>query len=410
MSPAIDHVVIVGSSLAGLRAAETLRQEKFSGRITMVSDETEIPYDRPPLSKKVLAGEWEGDRIRLRKSEDLATLDAEWIRGDGAESLDLDRRAVTLRSGRVVEFGGLVVATGARVRRLSDQPDWRGVHTLRSLADSLGLRDELELGRRVVVIGAGFIGLEVAATARQRGCDVTVLEGAAAPMMRGLGAEMGTLVARVHERHGVVLRCGVKVERLVEGVPGTVGGVELGDGEVVPADVVVVGIGVVPATEWLVGSGLVLDDGIVCDATLNTGVRGVYAAGDVARWPHPLLGRTIRVEHWTNASEQGAAAARNLLAVDRGGEPRPYGEVPFFWSDQFTSRIQFLGRAEGDEDVEVVVGSVDEGSFVALYHREGRLRAALGVSRPKQLMPLRRLLADGASIDEARAFVADPTR
>lgn len=400
-----DHIVVVGSSLAGLRAAETLRQEKFLGRITMISNENETPYDRPPLSKKVLAGEWDGDRIRLRKPDDLASLDAEWIRGDAATALELGSGGVVLESGRSVEFDGLVIATGATVRRLPGQPEWSGVHTLRSLGDSLALRDELGVGRRVVVIGAGFIGLEVAATARQRGCEVTVLEGAPAPMMRGLGAHMGSLVAEVHRRHGVVLRCGVAVDRLVSDDERRVSGVALRDGEIVPADVVVVGIGVVPATDWLVGSGLTIDDGVVCDATLNAGRRGVYAAGDVARWPHPLLGRVVRVEHWTNASEQGAAAARNLLAVERGETPREYGEVPFFWSDQFTSRIQFLGRAEGGEEVEIVVGSPDEGSFVALYHEDGRLRGALGVSRPKQLMPFRKLLAERASIEDARRLV-----
>lgn len=402
MPEKFDHIVVVGSSLAGLRAAETLRQEKFLGRITMISNENETPYDRPPLSKKVLAGEWDGDRIRLRKPDDLASLDAEWIKGDAATALDLGSGGVVLESGRSVEFDGLVIATGATVRRLPGQPEWSGVHTLRSLGDSLALRDELRVGERVVVIGAGFIGLEVAATARQRGCEVTVLEGAPAPMMRGLGAHMGSLVAEVHRRHGVVLRCGVAVDRLVSDDERRVAGVALRDGEIVPADVVVVGIGVAPATDWLVGSGLTIDDGVVCDATLNAGRRGVYAAGDVARWPHPLLGRTVRVEHWTNASEQGAAAARNLLAVERGDTPREYGEVPFFWSDQFTSRIQFLGRAEGEEEVEIVVGSPEEGSFVALYHEGGRLRGALGVSRPKQLMPFRKLLAERASIDDAR--------
>jgi NADPH-dependent 2,4-dienoyl-CoA reductase/sulfur reductase-like enzyme len=198
----------------------------------------------------------------------------------------------------------------------------------------------------------------------------------------------------------------VKVARLVEREPGVVGGVELDDGSVIPADVVVVGIGVAPATEWLTDSGLVIRDGVVCDETLNAGIPGVYAAGDVARWPNQLLGEEVRVEHWTNASEQGAAAARNLLAVARGETPDPYAEVPFFWSDQFGVRIQFLGRAAGDEEIEIVVGSPEENSFVALYHRDGLFRAALGVSRPKQLMPFRKLLAERATWDQARELAA----
>jgi NADPH-dependent 2,4-dienoyl-CoA reductase/sulfur reductase-like enzyme len=400
------QIVIVGASLAGLRAAETLRQEKYTGRIVMVSNEAAQPYDRPPLSKKVLAGEWEPDRIRLRKPDDLASLDAEWILGDAAVRLDSVHRQVVLASGRVLDFDGLIVATGGRVRRLPDQPNWSGIHVLRSLDDSLALRSELVADRRVVVIGAGFIGLEVAATARGLGCEVAVLEGAEAPLMRGLGVAMGRLVAKIHPENGVDLRCGVKVARLVEREPGVVGGVELDDGSVVPADVVVVGIGVAPATEWLTDSGLVIRDGVVCDETLNAGLPGVYAAGDVARWPNQLLGEEVRVEHWTNASEQGAAAARNLLAVARGETPDPYAEVPFFWSDQFGVRIQFLGRAAGDEEIEIVVGSPEENSFVALYHRDGLFRAALGVSRPKQLMPFRKLLAERATWDQARELAA----
>ena len=401
-----QQIVIVGASLAGLRAAETLRQEKFTGRIALVSDESAQPYDRPPLSKKVLSGEWEPERIRLRKPEDLASLDAEWILGDRAERLDTTARRVSLASGRTIDYDGLIIATGGKVRRLPNQPDWLGIHTLRTLDDSLALRAELRAGRRVVVIGAGFIGLEVAATARTLGCEVAVLEGAEAPLMRGLGVAMGRLVANIHPENGVDLRCGVKVSRLVEGEPGRVGGVELDGGTVVPADVVVVGIGVAPATDWLADSGLSIRDGIVCDETLNAGAPGVYAAGDVARWPNSLLGEEVRVEHWTNASEQGAIAARNLLAVARGGEPKPYAEVPFFWSDQFGVRIQFLGRARGDEEIEIVTGSPDENSFVALYHRDGLLRAALGVSRPKQLMPFRKLLAERATWQQAQDLVA----
>lgn len=401
----LERVVIVGASLAGLRAAETLRQSGHTGSIVVVSDETEVPYDRPPLSKKVLSGEWEPERIRLRKPEIIEALDVEWILGDAAIALDTANRSVTLRSGRAVTFDGLVIATGGVVRRLPGQPDWAGVHSLRTLSDSLSLRDELVPGRRVVVIGAGFIGLEVAATARTRECEVTVLEGAPAPLIRGLGAEMGRLVARIHEQNGVSVRCGVQVDGFVEGDPGRVGAIRLVGGEIVPADVVVVGVGVSPATGWLESSGLELRDGVVCDENLRAAPR-VYAAGDVARWPHRVLGREVRVEHWTNASEQGAAAARNLLSESRGEVGTPYESVPFFWSDQFTSRIQFLGRAEGDETVDIVAGSPDENSFVALYHRGDEFRAVLGVSRPKQTMPFSKLLAEGATFERAMALVA----
>lgn len=410
MSFALERVVIVGASLAGLRAAETLRQQEFDGSIVVVSDESEVPYDRPPLSKKVLSGEWEPDRIRLRKPEILESLNVDWVLGDAATDLDATSKVVRLRSGRELSYDGLVIATGGVLRRLPGQPNWAGVHGLRTLADSLALRDELVSGRRVVVIGAGFIGLEVAATARTRGCEVTVLEGAPAPLIRGLGAEMGRLVTRIHEQNGVSVRCGVKVDGFVEGEPGTVAGIRLTDGEVVPADVVpadvvVVGVGVSPATEWLQSSGLELRDGVVCDENLRA-APGVYAAGDVARWPNRLLGREVRVEHWTNASEQGAMAARNLLAESRGEAGTPYESVPFFWSDQYTSRIQFLGRAEGDETVEIVAGSPEENSFVALYHRGDEFRAVLGVSRPKQTMPFGKLLAERATWQRALDLVA----
>lgn len=412
MTRGMDHIVVVGGSLAGLRACETLRQEGYAGRITLVGAEREVPYDRPPLSKKVLAGEWEPDRIRLRKADDLAALELDLRDGTAATALDTERRVLDLSTGDELGFDGLIIATGAAPRHLPGQPELDGVVTLRTLADSLSIRPRIADGTaRVVVIGAGFIGLEVAATARQLGCAVTVLEGAPAPMIRGLGAEMGTAVASVHARNGVDLCCGVQVAGL-DGNGARVTGVRLGDGSVVPADVVVVGIGVAPATQWLEGSGLTLRDGVVCDATLNVGVPGIYAAGDCARWPNAAFAghddEEMRVEHWTNAAEQGAAAAQNLLATARGDEPTPFESVPFFWSDQFDSRIQFIGRAHGGDDVHVFTGSTD-GKFAALYGWQGRLRGVLGVSSPKYVMPFRTLVAQKASWTEALAKAVELT-
>jgi NADPH-dependent 2,4-dienoyl-CoA reductase/sulfur reductase-like enzyme len=413
MLATMEHVVVVGASLAGLRACETLRSEGFTGVITLVGAEDEVPYDRPPLSKKLLAGEWDADRIRLRKPDDFAVLDLTWRLGVLATALDTGARRLTLADGSTIAYDGLVIATGAGVRRLPGQPDLDGVCELRTLDDALDLRARFGAGVRLVVIGAGFIGLEAAATAQTAGCTVTVLEGAPAPLMRGLGAEMGAAVASVHTRHGIDLRCGVQVAA-IEGDGTRVMGVRLTSGEttpgeVVPADVVLVGVGVSPATGWLEGSGLTLRDGVVCDDTLNAGVPGVYAAGDCARWPnHVFDGHDdveMRVEHWTNAAEQGAVAARNLLAVARGEAPTPYAAVPFFWSDQFESRIQFVGRAHGGDDVHVFAGSLD-GSFAALYGWQGRLRGVLGVSMPKMVMPFRSLIAAGASWDEALAKAA----
>ncbi len=404
MTEKLDRVAVVGASLAGLRACETLRMEGFTGTITLVGAETEQPYDRPPLSKKLLAGEWDGDRIRLRKPEAFDELNLDLRLGVRATALDPERRILGLADGTEVAYDGLVIATGAAPRRLPGQPVLDGICELRTLADALDLRSRfVEPSTRVTVIGAGFIGLEVAATARHAGCVVTVLEGAPSPLVRGLGVELGAAVASVHARHDVDLRCGVQVSA-IEGADGRVSGVRLSDGTLIGSDVVVVGVGVSPATEWLIGSGLELGDGVVCDDTLWTGAPGVYAAGDCARWHNhvfdPHDDAVMRVEHWTNAAEQGAAAARNLLAVTAGGTPTPYESVPFFWSDHFESRIQFVGRAHGGDDVHVFAGSID-GSFAALYGWEGRLRGVLGVSMPKMVMPFRTLIASKASWSEA---------
>ena len=404
----LRHAVVVGASLAGVRACETLRQEGFEGEITLIGAERETPYDRPPLSKKLLAGDWEPERIRLRKDEDFDSLRLTVQLGVRAVALDTSTHAITLDDGSRVHYDGLVLATGASPRKLPDQPDLHGVVELRTLSDAVALRDLTTDGTaRVTVIGAGFIGLEVAATVRTRGCEVTVLEGAPAPLMRGLGAEMGAAVASVHARNGVEIRCGVQVAG-IEGSGGRVTGVRLGDGSLVASDVVLVGVGVAPNTDWLAGSGLTIRDGIVCDANLCVGVAGIYAAGDCARWPNAVFAgfddEEMRVEHWTNAAEQGAAAAKNLLAA-AGHEnlaEEPFVSVPFFWSDQFDSRIQFIGRAHGDDQVHVFAGSTD-GAFAALYGYQGRLRGVLGVSKPKMVMPFRSLLGAAASWEEALA-------
>ncbi|CAN5476364.1 FAD-dependent oxidoreductase [soil metagenome] len=400
----MNRVAVVGSSLAGLRACETLRQEGFDGQISLVGAEIEIPYDRPPLSKKVLTGEWDVERIRLRKTEDFDGLALDLHLGNPAASLHLDERTLTLADGAELPFDGLLIATGAAPRRLPGQPNLAGLVELRTLADSLALRDRIADGNaRVTVIGAGFIGLEVAATARQRGCAVTVLEGAAAPLIRGLGATMGAAVAAVHARHDVDVRCGVNVVG-IEGDGVRVSGVRLGDDSVLATDVVVVGVGVAPAIQWLADSGLQLGDGVICDATLQTSASGIYAAGDCARWPNRVFAgfddEVMRIEHWTNAAEQGAAAAHNLLAVARGEAATPYESVPFFWSDQFDSRIQFVGRAHGDDDIHVFAGDVG-GNFAALYGFQGRLRGVLGVNMPRLVMPFRALIGARATWAEA---------
>ena len=397
----MDRIVVVGASLAGLWACESLRGGDYAGTITLIGAEPHRPYDRPPLSKALLKGDWEPERIQLRKPDEIDGLGLDLRLGVSAAALDAANRTVTLESGETLAADGVIVATGSAPRPLPNQPDLDGVTMLRTLDDSLALRRRLKDCPRVVVIGAGFIGLEVAATAAQSGCAVTVLEGAPAPLMRGLGAEMGEVVARVHARHGVDVRCGVQVAG-IEGADGQATGVRLGDGELVPADVVVVGIGVTPATEWVAGSGLEIRDGIVCTESLRA-APGVYAAGDCARWVNNLFGDSgeeMRVEHWSNAAEQGQAAAKNLLAELAGEASTSYAPVPFFWSDQFDSRIQYVGRAHGEDEVRVVAGDLD-GSFMAMYGHRGRLRGVLGVNMPKPVMRLRKLIAERASWDEA---------
>ena len=397
MTPALRAVTIVGASLAGLNAAEALRRDGFDGPVTLIGAESRLPYDRPPLSKQVLAGDWEPERAALTDSEELASDEIEARLGLRATALDLDARELTLHTGETVAFDGLVIATGARCRTMPGTEGLGGVHVLRSLDDCLALRGDLEaVPQRVVVVGAGFIGAEVAATARGRGLEVTVVEALPTPLSRVLGDEMGRVCAEVHRDHGVDLRTGVGVDR-IEG-DRRVERVALTDGSIIDADVVVVGIGVVPNTEWLDGSGLKVGDGVLCDASCLAAER-VTAAGDVARWPNQLFGETMRVEHWDNAAAQGAHAARRLLNPETG----PFTPVPWFWSDQYDRKIQLAGRVRPDDEVRVVNGSVDERRFAAIYGRAGRIVGVLGFNRPRHVMRYRALIEQGASFDEALA-------
>lgn len=395
----MKSVTIVGASLAGMRAAESLRREGFDGTVTVVGDETDAPYDRPPLSKQVLAGEWEPERIALYDTDALDDLQLTWRLGTRAVAFDAASRTVTLDGGERLAADGVVIATGARTRTLRGSEHLAGVYTLRSLADSLAIRAEFEATpRRVVVVGAGFIGAEVAATARGRGLDVTMVEMAETPLERVLGAELGRVCADVHRDHGVDLRLGVGVAEITGA--DRVEQVVLSDGTRLDADVVIVGVGVIPNTEWLEGSGLEIDNGVVCDETCLA-APGVVAAGDVARWPNRLFGQSMRVEHWDNAIDQGMAAARRLLA---GEDAEPFTPVPWFWSDQYDRKIQLAGRSGPDDEVAVVTGSPEERRFAAIYGRGGRIVAVLGFNRPRHVMQYRRLIARGAAWDEALEF------
>lgn len=436
------HVVIVGASLAGTRAAETLRREGFDGAITLIGEEGEAPYERPPLSKQYLSGKWGRDRLAVRTDGDLvADLKVDLKLGQRAIGLDLKQRRITFTRADAdarrppiegVDFDGLVIATGARVRRLPGSESLGGVYGLRTVADADVLQSALERQPRVAVVGAGFIGSEVASTCRELGLEVSVIEALPQPLSRVLGDDMGAVLAGLHRDAGTDLHLGVGVEGLVGS--GQVEGVRLSDGRTIPADVVVVGIGVIPNTDWLEGSGLALDDGVVCDATCaallapgrsadssgtpdrpedEDGIGGlavadgVVAAGDVARWQHPIFGERMRVEHWDNATLQAEHAVRTLLAGP--GQARPYAEVGFFWSDQYGAKIQFVGTCRPDDDMVVTEGSVDDRKFIAAYGRGGRMVGALGVNRAFRMMAYRSMVAEQASFPPPPQSVGGPT-
>jgi 3-phenylpropionate/trans-cinnamate dioxygenase ferredoxin reductase component len=388
-------IAIVGTSLAGLRAAETLRRDGFDDRIVAIGAEPHLPYDRPPLSKELLRGDWDPDQIVLRK-QGVDDLDLDWRLDARAVALDVSSREVELHDGERIAFDGLVIATGATPRRLPNQPNYVGLFTLRTLDDALALRELLDARPKVGVIGAGFIGAEVAATCRTRGLDVTLLEMLPQPMVRGLGPDLGAAIAGVHRDHGVDLRTGVQVEGIEGDGDGQVTGVRLADGSLVEADVVVVGVGVMPETGWLEGSGLTLENGVVCDASCCA-APNIVAAGDVARWPNLLFdGALMRLEHWTNATEQGVHAARRLL-----GDESAFAPVPFVWSDQYDRKIQTVGLVSADAEVHVAHGTLDERQFVALFGKDGRITGALGFNRPRNVMQYRKLIAERGSWEDA---------
>lgn len=398
----INRLVVVGASLAGLRAVEAARKAGFEGAITLIGSERHLPYDRPPLSKEFLdaSGPGEETSTPFFRSGDFFTneLQVDLILGSPATGLDVSRKAL-LVGDRRLSYDALVIATGSELRHLPNSEHLDGVHGLRSLEDSRSIRAALDAGAKTVIIGAGFIGSEVASSARRRGLDVTVVEALATPLVRAVGTAMGGAIASLHERNGTSLLCGTGV-KAVEG-NGHVERVVLNDGTVLEADLVVVGIGVSPCTGWLENSGVALDNGVLCDETLWTGVPGVYAAGDVVNWLNPTFGVRQRMENWTAAAEQGATAARNALDPENA---RPYGTVPYFWSDWYESRIQLVGIPDAEE-VLVVDGNVDsDDRWTALYRRGDRLVGALTVNGQSVIMKYRRMIGQHCSWTDAMNF------
>lgn len=384
----MEHIAVIGASLAGLSAVRALRAQGFSGRITVIGDESRRPYDRPPLSKAFLAGVMTEHDLCLEDSDDLA---AEWLLGSAATALDTTSNTVELADGRRVHADGFVIATGSRARHWPGCETMAGVHVIRTIDDAIALRAELCPGGQMVVIGAGFIGAEVASTARALGMHVTIVEAAPTPLQMQLGARLGAVVAQAHTSHGTTLICGVGVAGVACGSTDRVTGVDLTDGRHLPADVVVVGIGGVPNIEWLQGSGLELGNGVICGPSGQTNIPTVVAVGDCAAWHDASTGVTRRVEHWTGAVERPAIAVATLLSGGLYCGPAP--KAPYFWSDQYGSRIQFAGNALPDDEITIEEGSCESGSFLATYRRDGRLVAVLGVDQPKLFTRWRRQLA-----------------
>ena len=407
MPNAPQQIVVVGASLAGLNAAETLREQGFNGQLTLVGAESSPPYDRPPLSKQLLTGEWDTDRLPLRSQTELDALQIDWRLGRRATSLDPAARTLRLEDGEPITFDALIIATGASPITLPGS-DLEGVHTLRTDADALAIRAAFERGGPVAVVGGGFIGAEVASSARARGLEVTLIEALDAPMLAPLGGQLAGFMADLHRGAGVDLRTG---SRVVEWLGGErVEALRLDNGDIVEASTVIIGVGVRPTVAWLADSGLSIGDGVICDQYLRAAPR-VFAAGDVCRWPNAQLRPfayaepqpTMRVEHWTNAVEQGAAAAANLLAESRGEPLTPFAPIPYFWSDQHGLTLMAAGITSPHDVMEIAHGSLEERRFAALFGRHGYLSGVVVVAWPRMLRRYQSLIRERTEWSDALA-------
>ena len=382
-------IVIVGGGLAAARTAEQLRRSEYAGRVTIVSDEVHLPYDRPPLSKEVLRKEV--DDVALKPREWYDENDITLRLGAAATSLDTAAQTVTLADGSVVGYDELVIATGLVPRRIPTLPDLEGIRVLRTFDESMALREHASAAQRAVVIGAGFIGCEVAASLRSLGVDVVLVEPQPTPLASVLGEQIGELVARLHRAEGVDVRLGVGVAE-VRGDE-RVDTVVLTDGTELAADLVVVGIGSRPATGWLEGSGIEVDNGVLCDEAGRTSAPNVWALGDVASW-RDATGHQARVEHWSNVADQTRVVVPAMLGQDMSSAV----VVPYFWSDQYDIKIQCLGEPEATDTVHLVE---DDGrKFLAYYERDGVLIGVVGGGMPGKVMKVRGKIAAGAPVSD----------
>jgi 3-phenylpropionate/trans-cinnamate dioxygenase ferredoxin reductase component len=391
--------VIVGASLTGAKAAETLREEGFDGRVVLIGAEDERPYERPPLSKDYLRGEVERETVYVHPDGYYAEHDIELHLGRTAVSLNTEARELALDNGERLRFDRLLLATGAEPRRLSiPGGDLDGVLSLRSVADSDALRGRLKRGGTVVVIGAGWIGAEVAASARQRGLDVTVIDPLTVPLERVLGIEVGAVYRDIHLDHGVQMLLGTGVKAF-EGAT-AVERVRTTDGRELECDFAVVGVGVQPRSGLASQSGLAVDNGILTDEHLQTSAPGVFAAGDVANAHHPFYGEPVRVEHWGNALHQGPVAARTML-----GQGDAYDRLPYFFSDQYDVGMEYAGLV-GSWDRVVFRGDPATREFIAFWLTGDRVVAGMNVNVWDVIDPIQRLIGDRVAVDDRR--LADP--
>ncbi|MEV0057524.1 FAD-dependent oxidoreductase [Saccharopolyspora shandongensis] len=393
-------VLIVGASVAGVAAADALRSLGHTGRVVLVDADPNLPYDKPPLSKQALQPGWDSQKALLRPAPYYQDKSIDLVLGRAAASLDADRKAVTLDDGTELTADAVVIATGVRARRLSESSMLPGVFSIRTLADSRALQQHLARRSKLAIVGGGFIGAEVASVAAELGVTVTIIDVLPLPFQHIFGPEVAAALARRHSAHGVTLVCGQGVDRL-DG-DGRVQRVVLTNGQAIEADTVLLGLGAEPCVEWLHGSGIELGNGVLCDEFGRTSTPGIYAAGDVAAWWSPTAQVHSRIEHWTTAKEQGAAVAHNITDGCKTA-----GSVPYFWSDQYGSRLQFLGTSSGYDQIEVVHGGLDTNEFVVLYGRAGILIGALGLAATRQLMRYRPLIDQRAPMtDLAQARAA----
>ncbi|MFB9127843.1 NAD(P)/FAD-dependent oxidoreductase [Paraburkholderia dipogonis] len=389
----------MGGSVAGLRAVETLRQEGFDGEVMLVGGESHLPYDRPPLTKQILTGELAAEQLYYRDLEWFERNEVELCLGTTASALDVQSSVLQVGK-RSLRFDGLIIATGAQPRRLARTAGLAGIYTLRTIEDALTVKEQMLPGVRLIIIGAGFIGSEVASSAAACGVQVTILEVADSAMTRAVGPQLGRVLGALHDEFGVSTVCNARVVGF--GGSDRVESVHLEGGWELPADIVVMGIGISPNTGWLASSGLTISDGMVCDENLNAGPDNVFGAGDVVAWPNDWWGGVMRGEQWLVAAEQGRHAARNLLAGP--GNATRFSTVPYFWSDQYGCRIQAAGRTDLGELI-TLAGELRQRPYVGAFRYEGRLTGVVAINAPKEFAGLRQALQTNSSFDAAVATI-----